>query len=486
MLFNSYIFILYFLPACLVGYFVLNRFRQYKIGKIWMIAMSLLFYGYFNVRYLPIICFSILINYFISYGLNRMETSGKKKALLVFGVVLNIAVIFYFKYFDFFLENINALLHMHFELKNIVLPLGISFFTFQQVSFLVDSYRGETGAYNFIDYALFVVFFPQLVAGPIVLHKEMIPQFSDESKKHFNADNFARGLYMFAVGLFKKVLLADTLAKAVTWGYDVVWDLTSMEVLLVSLAYTFQLYLDFSGYCDMAVGIGAMFNIDIPVNFNSPYKSLSIMEFWDRWHITLNRFLREYVYIPLGGNRKGKVRTYVNVMIVFLVSGLWHGANWTFIIWGFMHGVANCLNRLFKKGWEKIWKGIRWALTFIFVNCAWIMFRADTAQKGWRFIRLLFTMESLTVREELWESIYPLELNFMQHKLPYFWMLSVWIPHFEFFFVLAVSAIIIFLMPNCHEKPFKPTVFNAILTVVLLTWSIISLSGVSTFLYFNF
>ena len=233
--------------------------------------------------------------------------------------------------------------------------MGISFFTFQQVSYLVDSYRTqETRDYGFIEYTLFVLFFPQLIAGPIVLHKEMIPQFRNEHNRIFNSENFSRGMYIFAIGLFKKVLIADTFSQAVAIGYNNVENLSSLEALLVSFSYTFQIYFDFSGYCDMAIGISSMFNINLPQNFNSPYKSTSIIDFWNRWHMSLTRFLREYVYFPLGGSRKGKVRTYVNVMIVFLVSGIWHGANWTFIVWGIMHGVAQCLNRMFKNIWAKL------------------------------------------------------------------------------------------------------------------------------------
>lgn len=484
MLFNSYIFILFFLPLAFAGYFLFNYFKKFRLAQIWLIAMSLWFYGYFNINYLWIICISIVFNFLLSRGMYRYDKY--KKMLLITGIILNLGSIFYFKYFDFFLENVNVLFHKNFELKNILLPLGISFFTFQQISFLADTYKGETKGYNFVEYALFVVFFPQLVAGPIVLHEEMIPQFRDEEKKRMNGDNIAEGLYVFAVGLFKKVLLADTLGRAVTWGYETVWDMTSLEVLIVSLCYTFQIYFDFSGYCDMAAGIGRMFNMDLPVNFNSPYKSRSVLEFWDRWHMTLTRFLKKYVYIPLGGSRKGTVRTYINVMVVFLLSGLWHGASWTFVVWGMVHGFANCLNRIFKNIWDKVFCVVRWICTFVFINCTWIIFRADSLEKAWRFIKNMFSMNTLSVRTELFESVRLVEFDFLEMRFGIFNYLPSRIEGFHIIMLLIISFLIVLLGKNCHEKKFVPTWGNALFTIVLLVWSVMSLSGVSTFLYFNF
>lgn len=363
MLFNSYIFILFFLPFTLLGYYGLNYLKRYRIANLFLIGMSLGFYGYFNYKYLFIICGSILINYLLSRGilsLRNRQCAGK--VLMVFGICIDAAVIFYFKYYDFFLENINAVFGKSFALKNILLPLGISFFTFQQISYLVDSYRGETKEYRFDEYALFVSFFPQLIAGPIVLHGEMIPQFKNLNNRRLIPPNFSKGMYLFALGLFKKVLIADTFGKAVALGFGDIGALSSMEAWIVSLSYTFQIYFDFSGYCDMAIGIGHLFNVELPANFNSPYKSSSITEFWGRWHMSLTRFLRTYIYIPLGGNRKGMARTCLNVMIVYLVSGIWHGANWTFVLWGLLHGALCCLNRFFAKSWDKLGVVMRWCI----------------------------------------------------------------------------------------------------------------------------
>lgn len=486
MLFNSYVFILLFLPVTLAGYFSLNYFKKYRTANVWLILMSLWFYGYFNPQYLFLIGGSIIVNYSIAKIINNSNNRNVQKGLLAIGIIANLASIFYFKYFDFFIQNVNILFDKSFELQNIVLPLGISFFTFQQISYLVDSYRGETKEYSFLEYALFVSFFPQLVAGPIVLHSEMIPQFRDRMKRRANAENLGKGIYIFAIGLFKKVLIADTFGKAVAWGFGSVSELTSLEAFLVSLSYTFQLYFDFSGYCDMAIGIGNMFNLQLPINFNSPYKAVSIIDFWDRWHMSLTRFLRQYVYFPLGGSRKGKLRTYVNIMIVFLISGLWHGANWTFVLWGGIHGIANCLNRLGRKLWNKLGIITQWFLTFMFVNFAWIIFRAESIEQAGEVIKKILFFNSLSIRDEfvkcfeLPEFIYLREhVGLMKVYCYKTWGVPMWI-------FLIGAFFIVLNFKNSSEIEFRPTLRKAFTTIVLLVWSVMSLSGVSTFLYFNF
>ncbi len=487
MLFNSYVFILLFLPLALSGWFLLNKWKKYALANVFLVGMSLWFYGYFNPAYLWIICGSVVGNYAISKVLNRSDV-GKRicKIILAAGIFANIGCIFYFKYFDFFLSNVNAVFGQSFELKNIVLPLGISFFTFQQVSYLVDSYKKQTGEYGFFEYALFVVFFPQLVAGPIVLHDEMIPQFRDKKMRGFQQECFARGLFIFAQGLFKKVLIADTFGKAVTLGFGMTDALSSMEAILVSIAYTFQLYFDFSGYCDMAIGIGHMFNMKLPQNFHSPYKSTSIAEFWDRWHMSLTRFLREYIYFPLGGSKKGKVRTCVNVMIVFLVSGIWHGANWTFVIWGLLHGILNCLNRGLKKYWEKISVVIRWVLTFGTVNFLWVIFRADSIGQAYQLIKKMVQMDDFKVGSWLTESFDLIEFILIERLIGIYYGIIEKIPGFHMWCFLLMAFGIVLIARNSSEKVFKPTMMRAFGTIIMLVWSILSLSGVSVFLYFNF
>lgn len=476
-----------FLPITLLGYYVINHFHFYKIANLFLIGMSLWFYGYFNYSYLLIICGSIIINFLISKIMEKLKCKQLlKKITLIGGVCANIAVIFYFKYFDFFLENINAIFVKSFELKNIVLPLGISFFTFQQISYLVDSYRGETQGYAFNEYALFVSFFPQLIAGPIVLHSEMIPQFKCRKNRHLVPQNFSKGMYIFALGLFKKVIIADTFGKAVTFGFETIETLSSMEALIVSLSYTFQLFFDFSGYCDMAIGIGYMFNVELPQNFNSPYQATSITDFWSRWHMSLTRFLKTYIYIPLGGNRKGEFKTYINIMIVYLVSGIWHGANWTFILWGVLHGVLNCLNRLLKKPWEKLGKVTQWGITFMLVNMLWILFRADNISSAILFIKEMCCLSDFTIRDQLYYCFSLPEFSFLEEKIPIFSLLPSRITGFYLWFFILGAFFIVLNFRNSKEIVFKPTIISSLLTVILTLWSVVSLTGISTFLYFNF
>ncbi len=488
MLFNSYIFVLAFLPLTVIVYFAFNRFQLYKTAQAALICASLVFYGYFNQYYLLLIGGSILANYGLSRLMMRQEIANRKKTILAAAIVFNVGLIFYFKYYDFFCENINAVFGTSFELKNILLPLGISFYTIQQISYAVDSYKGETMGYSFLDYALFVTFFPQLVAGPIVLHKEMIPQFQDIKNKAANAENLANGLHDFAVGLFKKVIVADTFGRAVAWGFDpqAIPELSTMSAALVMLSYTLQIYFDFSGYCDMAMGIASMFNIRLPQNFNSPYQSCSILEFWKRWHMSLTRFFREYVYFSLGGSRKGEVRTCVNIMIIYLLSGIWHGANWTFLLWGGVHGIACVANRLGKKNWEKIHPACQWMLTFLFVNVMWVFFRADTIAGALVFVKRLLIMSQFNIPRELIDSFILPEAQFLiDHTKLFAYLNNVTNAIWVWIFILpALWTVLNF--KNCSAVKHKTTIARGMMTIVCIVWSVISFSGISTFLYFNF
>ena len=283
MLFNSYVFMLAFLPLTLLGYFLLGRLpERIPANKLFLVLASFVFYGYNNPRYVPIIALSILVNYALSQGMLAARRKSIRLPLMLLGLALNLGVLFYFKYHDFFFENLNGAFGLSLRLNRVALPLGISFFTFQQLSYVIDSYRRTVPRYNILDYALFVTFFPQLIAGPIVLHSEVVPQFADPKNRRFNFDNFAPGLYAFALGLFKKVIVADTFGIAVEAGFAAAQTLNTAEAWFVALGYTLQLYFDFSGYCDVATGVALMFNIKLPLNFNSPYKSLNIREFWQR------------------------------------------------------------------------------------------------------------------------------------------------------------------------------------------------------------
>ena len=487
MLFNSYIFVLLFLPVTVVGYFTLNHFRLYRAASFFLLGMSLWFYGYFNIRYLPIIVSSILVNFLIYRLLSRDWRPALRKIVLILAILFNIGVLFYFKYYDFFFENINALFGSSFAMKHLLLPLGISFFSFQQLSFVIDSYKREVPTYDFLHYALFVTFFPQLIAGPIVTHNELVPQLLDPAKRTLDWDNLSKGIFLFALGLSKKVLLADTFGNAVNWGFSNIEALNSVSASLTALAYTVQIYFDFSGYCDMATGIAKMMNIDLPLNFNSPYKALTITEFWDRWHMTLTRFFTRYVYIPLGGSRKGAVRTYVNTMLVFLISGLWHGANWTFILWGALHGVFVVLTKRFKSFFDGLHPALNWIMTFGFVNMTWVFFRADSISDAVRVIRCMLRMDFGSIDKGFLSAFALPELDFLFQRLPGVGLTERFpYAYMVLFFLLA--GVLLLGPRNAVERmeTFRPTLLRSSAVVFLLTWCVFSFSGVSTFLYFNF
>lgn len=452
---------------------------------IFLLGMSLWFYGYFNYSYLIIMVVSIIGNFLFYKAMKRCgEQRLAKKALALTAVLLNIGALFYFKYFDFFIENINALFQTDFTLQHILLPLGISFFTFQQLSFIVDAYKGELPDYNLVDYACFVTFFPQLVAGPIVTHDELVPQFADLSKKRFDWNNFAPGLYAFTMGLAKKVLIADVLGNVANWGYANIKELNSITALITVLAYTVQIYFDFSGYSDMAIGMGKMLNIDLPINFNSPYKALNINDFWSRWHMTLTRFFTRYIYIPLGGNRKGTARTYLNIMIVYLVSGIWHGANWTFIFWGICHGLFCVISRHFKSRIDKLHPALNWAVTFGFVNLMWIFFRANSIGDALTIIKTIGKCNVGKIPQGLINTVMTAEWDFLAQRISFLGNHQVLI----LLAYLVIPMIAVLGMRPVHEKmhALKPRISTAMVTAALLTLCILSFSGVSTFLYFNF
>lgn len=380
MLFYSYEYIFIFLPLSFFIYFLLLQRRLVLAAKGFLVFASLSFYAWWNIQYLPILLFSILFNYVIGSLLNDDVHKFRihKKSLLFVGIIVNLGLLGYFKYSDFLIENFNLVANASIPILQLTLPLAISFFTFQQIAYLVDSYRRETSEYDFLNYTLFVTFFPQLIAGPIVHHAEMMPQFASRWNWVKNYKHIAMGLFIFSIGLFKKVVIADSFAVWATTGFDHAPVLTFFEAWATSLSYTFQLYFDFSGYTDMAIGAALLFNIKLPINFNSPYKAVDIQDFWRRWHMTLSRFLKDYVYIPLGGNREGDISTYSNLLITFLIAGVWHGAGWTFIFWGLLHGMALVAHRIWKQFTNKMPRVIAWFITFNFINMAWVFFRANS------------------------------------------------------------------------------------------------------------
>jgi D-alanyl-lipoteichoic acid acyltransferase DltB (MBOAT superfamily) len=376
MLFFSYQYIFAFLPLAVLGYFFLCKRRLTVAAQAWLVFCSLFFYSAWEISYLPLILTSILFNYTLASSLKGGKQAGHGKGILWLGILCNVSALGYYKYADFFIDNVNLATGVGIPTLNLALPLAISFFTFQQIAYLVDAYNGVIRERSFLNYCLFVTFFPQLISGPIVHHREMMPQFAALRNKIINYPNIARGMFIFTLGLIKKVLIADTFARWAMAGFDTANTLNVAEAWLTSVCYSLQLYFDFSGYMDMALGAALLFNIRLPINFNSPYKALSIQDFWRRWHITLSRFLRDYVYVPLGGNRKGPGRTYVNLFSTFLLGGLWHGAGWTFIFWGALHGAAAGIHKAWQGVGIRMPKWLAWFITFNFVNLAWVFFRA--------------------------------------------------------------------------------------------------------------
>jgi alginate O-acetyltransferase complex protein AlgI len=383
MLFNSYSFIFLFLPVALLGYFVLGRIGNLA-PVIWLALASLAFYAVSNWQFVALLLASIAFNYAVGWLLISAHLRpGPRFAALTAGVAGDLLVLGYFKYAGFLAANLDALFSTGLTV-NILLPVGISFYTFTQIAFLVDAYRGQVAHYALPHYALFVSYFPHLIAGPILHHKDMIPQFERAETKRPDPHLMLCGLIIFAIGLFKKTCLADGIQPLVTLAFgpatptfDLAW--------IGALAYTFQLYFDFSGYSDMAIGISLMFGIFLPLNFDSPYKAASIIDFWRRWHMTLSQFLRDYLYIPLGGNRRGRVLRYVNLMVTMVLGGLWHGAAWTFVAWGALHGVYLCINHAWNNYGpavaprvSRLAGAVGFILTFLSVVVAWVLFRADS------------------------------------------------------------------------------------------------------------
>lgn len=501
MLFNSYSFVLAFLSIFVIAYSYIRHFYRGReeatfFLKLILVIFSIFFYvpfGGANVIVLfGLIVFNILMAQLIIRGRDpRKGPDGK--ACMILGVTMNLVALLLFKYNSAFF------------------PIAVSFYTFNQVSFLIDLYRCEIAEFNITDYLAYILYFPKIVQGPLQSYSDFSKEVAKSAKARFNYETLMRGLFLFSIGLFKKVILADTFGEAVTYGYNNLSSLGSLEALLVSVFYSFQLYFDFSGYCDMAAAVSMMIGIELPVNFNSPYKARNISDFWKRWHITLTGFFTKYLYIPLGGNRLGNLRTYVNIMIVFFVSGMWHGNSVNFVVWGVMHGVMIVVYRVYKSGQkskvkvsiksqthedegkmklkkltEKAADAVKIILTFAFVNAAWVFFRAKTLSDAVLLFTRMLTggkkalgngLTSVFRLDELWYVIKVTPL--MNYK--WVWNSCLWL-------FLIGSAIIIFFGKNAISttKKLKVNVWTTLFTVILMLWSIVSFAGVGTFLYMNF
>lgn len=520
MLFNSYIFILLFLPITLFGFYMIGGRGHHRIAISWLVAASLVFYGYWNPAYLGLILGSMIFNYAVGIALSSRDVS-RPGMLLFLGIFANLALLGYFKYANFFVDSVNHLFKESWHLETIILPLAISFFTFQQIAFLVDARRQETRELNFLHYALFVTFFPQLIAGPIVHHKEMLPQFAKNEIYRFCHSSFAIGVSIFAIGLFKKVVIADGIAEYSSPVFAAAErpgeTLSFLEAWGGALGYTFQIYFDFSGYSDMAIGLARMFGVQLPVNFFSPYKARSIIEFWRRWHMTLSRFLRDYLYIPLGGSRCGPIRRYANLMITMLLGGLWHGAGWTFVVWGGLHGFYLMVNHAWHRVEARLGempftvrflgRQVGYFLTFLAFVVAWVVFRAESMD-GANSILSAMAGSNGIVLPSWWVYHLPFLEYFVEtssrdgelfgqfgdvsgYTFIVFLFLWVWL--------LPNTSQLFFDQRNTqygvpvlvHKRKYKwwqwqPHITWAVITALLLFFSGLHMSRVSEFLYFQF
>ena len=487
MLFNSTFFIVCFLPLTLIGWYLLNKIKNPIYSKLYLLGMSLWFYGYYNPWYLFILLFSLICNFTISFIFSKAEKQLSRNITLCIGLLANIGLLFYFKYFNFFIDNCNFLFHTDWSVEKIALPLGISFFTFQQISFVVDRYHNSAPHYSFFDYGCFVTYFPQLVAGPIVLHNEFIPQLKEAKNRTLNIESLFDGISLFILGLGKKVLLADVLASLVNAEYANISYLDAPSAWVTIIFYMLELYFDFSGYCDMARGLGKMFSFELPENFNSPLMATSVKDFWRRWHMTLSRFLTTYIYIPLGGNRKGLAIKCRNLFIVFLVSGFWHGANWTFVVWGLLHGCAMIFESIFPKLRFK-YDWLNRIITGTFVTLTFSIFRSNNLADAWLLIQKLFTggfkgffvamCNNLLITET-----YPIR-KALEMKLPQL-QNSFYVTCVLLFLTISIALI---SGPKAEDflKKHGTKKRTLLLLAILFTWAFVSLSQVSTFLYFNF
>jgi len=515
MLFNSYIFIFVFLPVVLAGYYLIGRSGRPLWAWIWLTCASIFFYGFRNPACVAVLLFSVVFN----YGCGLL-VARRSKSLLSLGIAANLVFLGYFKYTHFFLENIRAAVGVQLNLEPVVLPLAISFFTFSQISYLVDVYRGTVREEGFLNYCLYVSFFPKLMQGPIVYSSEIMPQFVSKDILRFNPQNLAVGMTIFFFGLFKKVIFADGLALYATPVFEAArlsYPLSFLEAWEGALSYTLQIYFDFSGYSDMAIGLALLFGVRLPINFHSPYQSLSIIDFWRRWHISLSRFLRDFIYIPLGGNRKGEGMRYVNIMITMLLGGLWHGAAWTFVLWGGMHGLLLVINH----GWIQLkrfsgmegrggWAGkfCAGAVTFVAVATAWVLFRADSAASAWRIIKAMAGQSGFVFPEKFlvkfgWFAAW-LQGAGVEFRAMNYFEGSTEVVH------IAVALLIVFLAPNVQQMmnrfepylnimgkggrlpdapswlTFRPSAIWAFVLIACALASILYLSRAGEFIYFQF
>jgi len=471
MVFSSSLFLVYFFPIFLVIYYLL----PYKLKNSFIVLASMLFYAWSGAKYLPFLLLSLLFDFYIAKAIDARDGKARKQ-VLAFSIIVNVGLLLYFKYANFFIENVNTALGSEaISWTKVALPIGISFFTFHKLSYTIDIYRKvKTPFTNIINYTLYILLFPQLIAGPIIRFNEI----SDQIENRENAltiDNRLEGFFRFIIGLSKKVLIANIIGQEADKVFDMnLGDMAMQDAWKGALAYTFQIYFDFSGYSDMAIGIGLMMGFRFPENFNNPYLATNITDFWRRWHMTLSRWMRDYLYIPLGGNKVSTVRLYLNLWIVFLISGLWHGAQWNFIFWGAYHGLFLVLDRLFlKRITEKLPHIVQVALTFFLVIIGWIFFRADSIAQGFDMVKIMFSTSAILPEYEFGQA---------------FWVML--------FIGFLISFYGIFIKEleqkqaqwyNPFATPAKSIVFTLVaLLLFVLCLAEITSAGFNPFIYFRF
>ncbi|MDB4224865.1 MBOAT family protein [Granulosicoccus sp.] len=488
MLFNSYIFMCVFLPIVIVGFYFLRGRGHGTACLIWLCTSSLFFYGWWNPAYIILIVGSILTNYLLAQWMFNTQIEHWKRRIFYLSLLFNLGLLGFFKYADFILQNVNLVTAAELPLLNLVLPLAISFFTLQQIAYQIDAYQGLVKEHSFLKYSLFVSFFPQLIAGPIVQHKAVMPQFNFEGGKYFDDKNLCIGIFIFCIGLFKKVCIADNLAIFATAGFENTADLTLIDSWISSLSYTFQLYFDFSGYTDMAIGAATVFNVHLPVNFKSPYKASNLIDFWQRWHITLTSFITSYVYTPLV--RCFSKITFGKMMFVTFVTmaiaGVWHGAAWTFVLFGVMHGVGLVVNHFWKKGKRKLPLLIAWFITFNYVNLTFVVFRASSIESAGQVVGAMFGFNGLASLLHIYENVIMHGVWVLIEPFGRVFQEPDGVARALVFIIIAFG--IIFCFKNAFElkKNFKPNFRTAIWGAACFTFAFTSLNRNSEFLYFNF
>lgn len=484
MLFHSYFFIFIFLPTTLVVYFGLNYFKKFFEAKIFLITASLYFYSFFNLTNLPLLLLSILLNFSIGYYLQREIKFISKKNLFRLGIILNLTFLGFFKYADFAIWNLNFLFKLNLTPLNLLLPLGISFFTLQQIAYLVDTYEGMLEEKKFIDYCMFVTFFPQLISGPITHYSHLMPQIEKEETKRFNVENLSLGIFIFCIGLMKKILISDTFSTWAKPGFDELNILDFFGAWKTSLSYTFQLYFDFSGYSDMAIGIGYMFNLKLPQNFNSPLQSKSVIEFWTRWHITLSQFITTYIFTPIIRSmpKINFQNTMIATMIAMFISGIWHGAGWTFVLYGIFHGLALVLNHWWKKKKKKLPPWMAWFLTFQFINFTMIFFRAKNLSDAFKVIRGMIGLDGFVIPKIGIKSV-----GFLKD---YGFKIGTYLYPADYFLILFFIAIFYMILKSDNslsfEKKIRPGARMGIACGIGFILCLFGMNKITEFIYFNF